>query len=1335
MAQSEEEWYLENFGGVKYGPAITEPTEEEWYKNNFADTPYVNINNGKMATLNNKIPGIETEMDAVKFAATMGLADTYRGVKQILGVDEQQMREDQRKLNMILANKDFGTAAFAAYAGSLVADPAGWFLPIAKAKSISQLVKLGVTYGGGFGAAGYVDEDGGYSRLQQAGVGAIGGGILGGTMGVVGRQFFGFDPKAIARQDELKQIPAKDLQQEINRSKQIRRQTSELSRLKSIDEKMTLTESIRKNYGIPTWNKIVANPLGPLAGVAAGGATYTGLSAINTEGTAGQAAFNTLGMALSYMAGKKYVGDKLNWNQNFNKFMYGLAPEARMNPDVLAKLNAADGRVATHTRLIAEISEEVAKLSPDEKKLAYHLFSGDISKEQITDLMKGGKVTRTQLKKFNELTPREQYRSKEYGEKFYKEVDVEEFLGITKPKSAETIFKLSDEHAEVMKNIGDDLRLAGVLDEDVFLTNMNRYMHRNYDKIKKLEGEDAANLFKSKLQKIRGDSLKHRGAVYISHTNKSTFTADELQEVVPKLREERKNDHRINEVYTRKYTGKEDVINATGKTGKYINRIEEEADPGFIKGKSLLDQDANYGVVVKKAAGEKDKYKIITQLTKNERKSIGELEDLAWSLARSAEELKTTVGLSNFYKNTYDIGLSQGFVLTKQSYLSARLGENNLTRGADGKFDTSDTINIRLQIKATLESPFISKRNKRLELIKLRKEHSIKEKAVNKLAKKIEREAENLKKATLENPAIIKNRITGEKEKFVYVPDVDDPNGLMPIIQKGEKATRKELENSIPAYGKLKGTLMRVDEFKDAELLRKLKDPDWTNKGWGKKYFGLQKLWKKTKTVYNPAVHTNNTIANFTMFHMAGGKWGDLSAGWKEWNTILDFEAGKIKFNDLPQDLKDMFDHNVFGSDFLTADLRSRVDVNEIKKTLNLKAVEKNGNWLESAVDTLTNQFTSNKLFKKIDEKVSNWYQVEDRVFRIALYKSRLKQVNPATGLKYTKEEAAADSIKWFVDYNIRSKYINNLRNSVIPFLSYSYRAFPLIAQTAIERPLKLGSVAALMYAANDWQRALSGDTRSTEERQRKFMQQYQKKKAFGITGEGVLGLKHPFPSMPEANIRLNIPTPFGTIGGPDKYFDISRKLPGGDVFAMGGETPGALPFLPTAMQFGGPGIGAFQRLYGTEPFTGRQKTAEEAGMTAGEIAASRAGSILKDFIPNLPIPGLPEPISTFSGKKIERAYHREYGGGKYQTLSDPLTTFEAVANSLGLTVNTADLPRLSVLRTKELSSIEKRFSQKRKNIETKRMKGEIDLDEFRGQLEEIKQDFRREYEEWRDRE
>ena len=42
----------------------------------------------------------------IAFAARMGFADTWRGVKQILGTDEEQMSADQRRLNMYLQNEE-----------------------------------------------------------------------------------------------------------------------------------------------------------------------------------------------------------------------------------------------------------------------------------------------------------------------------------------------------------------------------------------------------------------------------------------------------------------------------------------------------------------------------------------------------------------------------------------------------------------------------------------------------------------------------------------------------------------------------------------------------------------------------------------------------------------------------------------------------------------------------------------------------------------------------------------------------------------------------------------------------------------------------------------------------------------------------------------------------------------------------------------------------------------------------------------------------------------------------------------------------------------------------
>jgi len=155
---------------------------------------------------------------------------------------------------------------------------------------------------------------------------------------------------------------------------------------------------------------------------------------------------------------------------------------------------------------------------------------------------------------------------------------------------------------------------------------------------------------------------------------------------------------------------------------------------------------------------------------------------------------------------------------------------------------------------------------------------------------------------------------------------------------------------------------------------------------------------------------------------------------------------------------------------------------------------------------------------------------------------------------------------------------------------------------------------------------------------------------------------------MPYANIRL----PYNGVNGGAKYFDISRKLPGGDVFAMGGDTGGDMPFLPAAAQLGGPAYTLFNKLaLGRDSFTGQQFN--EMGLDRAEIFFSRTSAVAKDFVPNVPIPG----VRTFAGDKITRAFDEQY-----QTLSDPLSKTEAIASVFGLTVNTADISRLTTLKS-----------------------------------------------------
>ena len=119
--------------------------------------------------------------EKVRFAAGLGFKDTYRGGKQILGFDQKQMKADQKKLYEYMENPDGSTnwAVAGAYFGSAILDPAGWLIPVTKARTLYKAAKYGFVSAGIVGGLGYVDEESLLdTRTKQAGVSAIGGTIL-----------------------------------------------------------------------------------------------------------------------------------------------------------------------------------------------------------------------------------------------------------------------------------------------------------------------------------------------------------------------------------------------------------------------------------------------------------------------------------------------------------------------------------------------------------------------------------------------------------------------------------------------------------------------------------------------------------------------------------------------------------------------------------------------------------------------------------------------------------------------------------------------------------------------------------------------------------------------------------------------------------------------------------------------------------------------------------------------------------------------------------------------------------------------------------------------------
>jgi hypothetical protein len=97
-----------------------------------------------------------TNLKKIAYAAQLGFFDTYRGGKQILGIDAEKMKADQKKLYEFMQDEDGSTnyGVAAAYFGGAILDPAGWLLPITKAKSLYAAAKYGFVNSGIIGAVG-----------------------------------------------------------------------------------------------------------------------------------------------------------------------------------------------------------------------------------------------------------------------------------------------------------------------------------------------------------------------------------------------------------------------------------------------------------------------------------------------------------------------------------------------------------------------------------------------------------------------------------------------------------------------------------------------------------------------------------------------------------------------------------------------------------------------------------------------------------------------------------------------------------------------------------------------------------------------------------------------------------------------------------------------------------------------------------------------------------------------------------------------------------------------------------------------------------------------------
>ena len=445
---------------------------------------------------------------------------------------------------------------------------------------------------------------------------------------------------------------------------------------------------------------------------------------------------------------------------------------------------------------------------------------------------------------------------------------------------------------------------------------------------------------------------------------------------------------------------------------------------------------------------------------------------------------------------------------------------------------------------------------------------------------------------------------------------------LQSVLQKGEKLVKLEggkiKGTDTYQYGNLEGKWIPDSIYKDIKWMERYSKT--INTPFIKGYRDLQQYWKIGKTAWNPAVHMNNIVSNVAMYDLAEGSYKNLSWATKE----------LIKGPEKSPFVREAIKNGVFDADMFTQELNA-ANRNFLKDYLQAKGNDQD-EYLLNAIKSVKNLSGRNKGWLPAD-----LYAFEDKIFRLGLYRTRIER-------GFSPDEAVKDARRWFIDYDVNAPMINLLRETITPFIAYSYRVIPLLAESAIMKPWKFAKWAALGYGLS----YMGEDIVESEDqdKERRMFDKWNQGNIFGV------------PGMPPKMLKMPL-----TVDGIPQYLNVERWIPGGDVFeAKSADNP-----LPTFLAPSGVGMALFSGLIGFDSFKGGEIEGLLDGETINNIKV-KAEYIFNQMIPNLPAPFV---LSTHASKKLEESIR-----GAEPAWKEPLPVWQAALQLSGIKVTPFDIKK-----------------------------------------------------------
>ena len=497
------------------------------------------------------------------------------------------------------------------------------------------------------------------------------------------------------------------------------------------------------------------------------------------------------------------------------------------------------------------------------------------------------------------------------------------------------------------------------------------------------------------------------------------------------------------------------------------------------------------------------------------------------------------------------------------------------------------------------------------------------------------------------------------------------------FVRVGQRKT------NVKEFGNLAGRYVSPEVHRDliwANRMKKYRQGRGGLGGFGTLHHKMLQYWKRTKTSLNPVVHMNNVMSNVVLYDLVDANYKHL--GRAGYDFVKAFNPNKTK-RVKSEDFRMAEKLGVFDADMMKRELTD-FEIDTYKKYMKIGA--------QNDSKLLENMWEGTKKFAG-KTPMDKLYSAEDSVFRLALFKDHLAK-NVRMGMKPSDEQyrdAARHARKYMLDYEIDAPAVELMRETAMPFISYTYRAAPIVAETLIKRPWKIAKWGLILNAAND---LAADDAEYRTERKR----QEELKLGYNV-------LIHS-----GTNTLIKLPN--------EKYLDVSRWIPAGDVLQTK-EQGFNVPFLPAPLQPSGAAWGGiFKASTGFDTFT--KQTVPGVGSEVFKDELLGRGTILgKEFIP-----------MWNQGWNIWDAYE---SGGKRHPTKDDRTLNESILGAMGIKVKTYDEKkmkmRVNYKYQNKISSLTKKIKKmvanKKGGRKTPFTDYDKELDRLRAELKKISKEAR----------